>query len=94
MTAQALAPAKTEHPHIVTVPGVCGGEPIIDGLRVAVRHVATLHLQGENIDEIAIALDITRAQVIHGLSYFFDHEDEIRAMIAEEEEANVRASRA
>ena len=36
--------AKTEHPHIVRREGVCGGEPIIDGLRVAVRQVAALYL--------------------------------------------------
>ena len=34
---------KTEHPHVVRLDGVCGGEPVIDGLRVAVRHVVTLH---------------------------------------------------
>ena len=45
--------AKTEHPHIVLREGVCGGEPVIDGLRVAVRHVATLHGRGETITEIA-----------------------------------------
>ena len=27
---------KTEHPHIVRLEGVCGGEPVIDGLRVTV----------------------------------------------------------
>jgi len=25
---------KTEHLHIVRLEGVCGGEPVIDGLRV------------------------------------------------------------
>ena len=43
--------------------GVCGGEPIIDGLRVTVRHVATLHRRGESIIEIAESLGITEAQV-------------------------------
>jgi uncharacterized protein (DUF433 family) len=79
---------KTEHPHIVRLPGVCGGEPIIDGLRVAVRHVATLHRRGETILEIAEALGITEAQVFHALSYFFDHRDEILALIAQEEQAH------
>jgi uncharacterized protein (DUF433 family) len=58
----------TEHPHMVRLPGVCGGEPVIDRLRVTVRHVATLYLQGETIQEIAAALNITEAQVFHGLS--------------------------
>ena len=79
---------KTEHPHVVRLDGVCGGEPVIDGLRVTVRHVATLHRRGETILEIAEALGITEAQVFHALSYFSDHRDEILALIAEEEQAH------
>src|SRR5947207_1832165 len=79
---------KTEHPHIVRREGVCGGEPIIDGLRVTVRHVATLYLRGETVLEIADALNLTEAQVFHGLSYFFDHREEISALIAQEEQAH------
>jgi hypothetical protein len=40
---------------------------VIDGLRVAVRHVVTLHRQGQTILEIAEALGITEAQVFHAL---------------------------
>ena len=84
---------KTEHPHVVRLEGVCGGEPVIDGLRVAVRHVVTLHRRGEPILEIAEALGITEAQVFHALSYFFDHREEILALIAQEEQAHGRYSR-
>ena len=84
---------KTEHPHIVRLEGVCGGEPVIDGLRVTVRHVIALHQQGETILEIAEALNITEAQVFHALSFFFDHRDEILALIAQEEQAHGRFSR-
>jgi uncharacterized protein (DUF433 family) len=83
---------KTEHPHIVQREAVCGGEPVIDGLRVTVRHVATLYLRGESVLEIADALNITEAQVFHGLSYFFDHRDEIVELIAKEEQAHARIS--
>jgi uncharacterized protein (DUF433 family) len=82
---------KTEHPHIVHIDGVCGGEPVVDGLRVGVRHVVTLHQRGETILDIADALGITEAQVFHALSYFFDHRDEILALIAQEEQANARS---
>jgi uncharacterized protein (DUF433 family) len=85
---------KMEHPHIVRLEGVCGGEPVIDGLRVTVRHVATLHRRGESILDIAEALGITEAQVFHALSYFFDHRDEILALIAQEEQAHGRFRRA
>jgi uncharacterized protein (DUF433 family) len=81
---------KTEHPHVVRLEGVCGGEPVIDGLRVTVRHVATLHLRGESILEIAGALGLSEAQVFHALSYFCDHRDEIAALISEEEQAHGR----
>ena len=84
---------KTEHPHIVRLAGVCGGEPVIDGLRVTVRHVATLHQRGETVQEIADALGLSEAQVFHALSYFSDHRDEIKALIAQEEQAHARFSR-
>ena len=84
---------KTEHPHIVRLEGVCGGEPVIDGLRVTVQHVVTLHRLGETTLEIAEALGITEAQVFHALSYFFDHRDEILALIAQEEQAHARFKR-
>ncbi len=81
---------RTEHPHIVRHMGVCGGEPVIDGLRVTVRHVATLHKRGETILDISEALGLTEAQVFHALSYFFDHQGEIQALINEEEVAHAR----
>ena len=84
---------KTEHPHIVRLEGVCGGEPVIDSLRMTVRHVVTLHQRGESILGIAEALGISEAQVFHALSYFFDHRDEILALIAQEEQAHARFSR-
>ena len=80
---------NTEHPHIVRLEGVCGGEPVIDRLRVTVRHVGTLYVQGETVQEIAETLNLTEAQVFHGLSYFFDHREEITDLIAREEEAQV-----
>jgi uncharacterized protein (DUF433 family) len=84
---------KTEHPHIVRLEGVCGGEPVIDALRVTVRHVVTLHQHGETILDIAEALGITEAQVFHALSYFFDHRNEILELIAKEEQAHGRFTR-
>jgi uncharacterized protein (DUF433 family) len=81
---------KTEHPHIVRMKDVCGGEPVIEGLQVAVRHVVTLHQRGETVLDIAEALNISEAQVFHAFSYFSDHRDEILALIALEEQAHAR----
>ena len=83
---------KTDHPHIVRIEGVCGGEPVVDSLRVSVRHVAILHLGGETIQEIAETLGLADAQVFHALSYYFDHRDEITALMAQEEQAHVEFS--
>ena len=88
--AEAL---KTDHPHVVRLEGVCGGEPVVDGLRVAVRQVVVLHQRGETVLEIAEALGITEAQVFHALSYFFDRRDEILSLIAQEEDAHGRFGR-
>ena len=30
---------RTPYPHIVKIEGVCGGEAIIEGTRIAVRHI-------------------------------------------------------
>ncbi len=81
---------QTNHPHIVRREDVCGGEPIIDGLRVTVRHVVTLHQNGEQISEIAEALGLSEDQVFHALSYFADHRDEILKLIALEEQAHAK----
>jgi uncharacterized protein (DUF433 family) len=83
---------KTEHPHILRLEGVCGGEPDADGLRVTVRHVATLHLRGETVQEIAEALGLTEAQVFHAPSYDFDHREEITASMAQEEQGHAEFS--
>ena len=65
-----------------------GGEPVVDGLSVAVRHVAALHRRGEAIPEIAEALGLTEAQVFHPLSYYSDHRAEIDDLIAREDQAH------
>jgi len=43
--------------------------------------------------DIAKALGITETQVVHALSYFFDHRDEILALMAPEEQAHARFTR-
>lgn len=83
-----LTATKNEPAHVTRRPGICGGEPIIDGLRITVRHVATLYLAGENIAGIAESLNLSEAQVFHGLSYYFDHRSEIDSLIALEQAAH------
>ena len=48
-------PVKTEHPHVVRVPGVLGGEPVIAGTRIGVAFIARLLQAGEEPAEIIAA---------------------------------------
>lgn len=82
------ATLKTEHPHIVRVEGVCGGQPIIDGLRITVDQVVRLHLDGASPEEITRALPLTLGQIFDALSYYHDHRSEIDHMIARGNEAH------
>jgi uncharacterized protein (DUF433 family) len=82
--------------HITTTPDVCGGRPRIAGSRVRVQDVALLYeRQAQTPDEIVAAYpSIGLADVHAALAYYYDHRDEIRRMIAEDESlaATLRAS--
>ncbi len=73
---------KTEHPHIVRVPGVLGGEPVIAGSRVGVAFIARLLQAGEEPTEIVAAYpDLPPAAVYDAISYYLDHRHEIDDII-------------
>jgi len=75
---------KTEHPHIVRHPRICGGSPIIQGSRITVRLLATLIRGGATPEEIIRAYPhLELAQVHDALSYYFDHRLEIDREIEE-----------
>lgn len=69
----------TAYPHIVKDEGVCGGEAIIEGTRIAVWHLVGYYYEaGMSIEEI---LDewhyLTPAQVFSALAYYHDNKQEI-----------------
>ena len=75
---------KTEHPHIVRIPGVLGGEPVIAGTRVGVAFIARLLQAGEEPSEIVAAYpNLMPAAVYDAVSYYLDHREEIDALIEE-----------
>lgn len=75
---------KTEHPHIVRHPRICGGYPIIRGSRITVRLLATLVRGGATPEEIIrVYPHLELAQVYDALSYYFDHRQEIDREIEE-----------
>jgi uncharacterized protein (DUF433 family) len=75
---------RTEHPHIVRVPGVLGGEPVIKGTRIGVAFIARLLQAGEEApDIIATYPHLAPAAVYDAISYYLDHREEIDSRIAD-----------
>ena len=69
----------TSYPHIVKVAGVCGGEAIIEGTRIAVWHIVGYYYKvGMSVEEILADWDyISPAQVFSALAYYHDNKVEI-----------------
>lgn len=75
---------RTEHPHVVRVTGVGGGEPVIAGTRVGIAFIARLLQAGEEPAEIIAAYPhLAPAAVYDAISYYLDHRPEIDALIAD-----------
>ena len=72
------------HPYIIRRPTVSGGEPIIHGTRISVRHLVERIQAGQSIEDILAALPhLTAAQVYAALSYYHDHQSEMDQLIEE-----------
>lgn len=75
---------RTEHPYVVKMEGICGGEPVIAGTRIGVEIIVGRHKYGESVEEILTHYpQLTHAQVHDALSYYYDHKDEIEQLIDE-----------
>lgn len=74
----------TEHPYIIRDSAIYGGEAIVEGTRTAVRHIILLFQSGKDPEEIADTQHISLAQVYDAISYFYDHEDEVKHSIRNE----------
>lgn len=70
---------------------VLGGEPRIDGTRIAVRHIAARTVNGDQSPAyVADQLDVPLADVYEALSYYYAHIEEIREFERANEEARGR----
>ncbi len=69
----------TAYPHVVKVQGVCGGQAIIEGTRIAVWHIVDYYYKaGMTVEEILAEWDyLTPAQVFSALAYYHDNREEI-----------------
>lgn len=73
---------RTTHPYIIRNTAIYASEPIIEGTRTTVRHVILLFQSGQDPEEIADSQHLSLAQVYDSISYFYDHEEEIRHYIS------------
>jgi uncharacterized protein (DUF433 family) len=87
--AEAVTPAPketlpTDHPHIIRIPGVQGGEPIVRDAYKTVRGIIELTRQGLSPEQIADdhGPPLTVAGVHDALSYYYDHQEEMEAILA------------
>jgi uncharacterized protein (DUF433 family) len=79
---------QTEHPHIVRVEGICGGEPIIKGTGISVRTIVERTRLSDSPERIVDDYPhLTLAQVYDALSYYHEHPQEIAQYIAENKAA-------
>jgi len=63
---------------------VLGGEPVITGTRIGVALIARLLQVGEEPSEIIAAFPhLAPASVYDAISYYFEHRNEIDALIAD-----------
>jgi uncharacterized protein (DUF433 family) len=73
---------KTEHPHIVRIRGVGGGEPVIMGTRIMVRTIVEQYQLGSSIEEILWDFpQLTSAQIHDALSYYHDNKKEMDILL-------------
>ena len=81
------------HPHVVRRSAVSGGEPMIRGTRISVRHIIERIQAGHSVEDILAALPhLTAAQVYDALSYYHDHQAEMDQLIEESRPARAIAA--
>jgi uncharacterized protein (DUF433 family) len=69
---------RTEHPHVVRIPGACGGRPIVRGSRIAVWHIARLFRLGHTPTDIAQEFShLPLTGIYDAVSYYLDHQADV-----------------
>ena len=70
---------RTSYPHIVKIDGVCGGQAIIEGSRIAVWHIVEYYYKlGMSVEDIVMDWNyLTPAQVFSALAYYHDNREEV-----------------
>jgi len=87
-------PMATDHPHIVRIEGLQGGEPIIRGVYVTVRGIVEMTTRlGQTPEQLAKEYSprLSLAQIYDALSYYYDHHAVLDRERAENTEAAAQA---
>jgi uncharacterized protein (DUF433 family) len=73
--------------HIEITPGICGGRPRIAGHRIRVQDIVAWYEVGGQTPEQIVAdfPQITLGDVHAALAYYYDHYDEMRRLIEEDD---------
>jgi uncharacterized protein (DUF433 family) len=75
--------SKTDYRYLARVPGVRGGNTIVEDTRIGVHDVVALIVNGSSVDDVTRTFpDLKRSQVYECLAYYEDHRGEIDALIA------------
>jgi uncharacterized protein (DUF433 family) len=74
--------------NLVRTPGVCGGRLRIDGTRMTVNQIVTLHKQGLSAEDIVGEYPHrTLSEIYTVLAWYYAHKEEFdRELVAEAEE--------
>jgi uncharacterized protein (DUF433 family) len=90
-TAPVLA-----YPHIVADSQVMSGRPCISGTRVRVMDIVGAYKAGvpdEQLQEYFSSRALTLSEIHAALAYYYDHQEEVDATFAEDEELGLEAER-
>jgi len=75
--------AATAYRYLVKIPGVRGGNAIVENTRIGVHDVMGLIVNGASVDDVVRSFpSLTRAQVYECLAYYEDHRGQIDTLIA------------
>ena len=79
MSSKEQVVHRTEHPHIVRIDAVSGGDAIIEGTRIAVWHIVGYYYKvGMSVEHILAKWNyLNPAAVFSALAYYHDHKEEI-----------------
>jgi uncharacterized protein (DUF433 family) len=94
MTGPMVTLPSLSYPHISTQPQVMSGRPCIAGTRVRVMDIVAARQAGVPEDKLLdyfSSRSLTRSELHAALTYYYDHQDEIDAALAEDAELGRQA---